>query len=95
MKVNDVSKVYGVYENKLLGNKQPYRVNVEPKSDKLSLSNDAKDYQAVMKGLKEASDIREDKVQEVSRRYEDKSYRPDYREVAAGLLNSGIIVNRR
>jgi len=95
MKVNDISKVFGVYENRMLGSRQPYKTSVGSKSDKLSLSNDAKDFQAVMRGLREASDIREDRVQDVLRKYEDQSYHPDYKEVAAELINSGVIINRK
>ena len=49
----------------------------------MSLSNGTKDFQALVKGLKEASDIRKDRVQEMSRNYGEQSCHPDYREVAA------------
>jgi len=95
MKVNDISKISGVYESKTLGNRQPYRAKAESKSDELSLSKDAKDFQAVMKGLREASDIREDRIREVSAKINDPGYRPDYMEMADRMLNSGILVSKK
>ena len=90
MKVNDVSKIIGVYENKIASGRQVQKAKTSYGSDKLSLSGDAKDFQAVMRGLKDVPDIREDKVAEVSKKYDDINYRPDYREVAEGLLSSGV-----
>ena len=93
MKINDISKIYGVYENKALVNRQALKSKPAAKLDKLSLSSDAKDFQAVMRGLKEAPDIREDRVQEISRKYENTGYYPDYKGVADSLLRSGILGN--
>ena len=90
MKVNDVSKIIGVYENKITGGRQAPKVKSSPGSDKLSLSSSAKDFQTVMRGLKDVPDVREDKVREVSQKYGDTNYNPDYREVAEGLLSSGV-----
>ena len=93
MKVNDISKVYGVYDNKTLNSRQAAKASPELGRDKLSLSSDAKDFQAVMRGLKDTPDIREDKVNEVIRKYDNPNYYPDYREVAEGLLSSGLFKN--
>ena len=90
MKINDISKVLGVYENKAVNSKPVARAKPALGKDKLSLSSDAKDFQAVMRGLKDAPDIREDKVREVSKKYENANYSPDFRGVAEGLLNSGV-----
>ena len=93
MKIGDISKIYGVYENKALMNRQVSKAKPASKLDKLSLSSDAKDFQSVMKGLKDTPDVREEKVQEVTRKYESPGYYPDYREVAEGLLRSGVLHN--
>ena len=93
MKIDGISKVYGLYESKAINNRQFTPTKASAGFDRLSLSSDAKDFQAVMKGLKESPDIREDRVQEVAKKYESANYFPDYREVAEGMLNSGIFRN--
>ena len=93
MKINDISKVYGVYESKPTISRQAPKTKAQSGFDKLSLSSDAKDFQAVMRGLKEAPDIREDKVREISEKYENSHRYPDYREVAGVMLNSGVFRN--
>ena len=90
MKINDISKIVGVYENKTLSSRQAPKAKLALGTDKLSLSSDARDFQAVMRGLKETPDVREEKVQELSKKYNDVNYSSDYKEVAEGLLNSGI-----
>jgi anti-sigma28 factor (negative regulator of flagellin synthesis) len=94
MKVFDVTKVYGVYEKQAGTEKRVSRTAFAPKSDKLSLSKDAKDFQAVMKGLKEAADTRADKVAEFSQKYEAGGYGADVREIAGSLLSSGLFARK-
>ena len=94
MKIVDVSQVYGVYEKPNVAGRAIHRAPVASKSDKLSLSKDAKDFQAVMRGLKEAADVRPEKVSELSLKYESGSYEPSTHDVAEGLLRSGVLFRR-
>ena len=94
MKVIDVSPVYGVYEKQSVVGKPVQRTSAASKSDKLSLSRDAKDFQAVMRGLKTAPDTRTEKVAELSQKYDSGSYVMDSRSAAEGLLRSGVLFRR-
>ena len=90
MKVDGISKVYGVYESVAVNNRHLLKTKAESKADKLSISSDGRDFQAVMRGLKEAPDIREDRVQELTKKFEDINYCPDYKGAADRMLNSGV-----
>ncbi|MDR1438677.1 MAG: flagellar biosynthesis anti-sigma factor FlgM [Clostridiales bacterium] len=94
MQVFDVTKVYGVYEKQPVGGKQVHRAPAAPKQDKLSLSGDAKDFQAVMRGLKDAPDIRADKVADLAGKYESGAYRAEPKDIAESLANSGLFSRR-
>ena len=94
MKIVDVSQVYGVYEKQGVAGRPVQRKPVVSKSDKLSLSKDAMDFQAVMRGLKEAPDIRTEKVAELSQKYENGTYEPDVQGAADGLLKSGLLLKQ-
>ena len=92
MKIVDVSQVYGVYEKQGIAGKPVQRKPVVSKSDKLSLSKDAMDFQAVMRGLKDAPDIRAEKVADLSQKYGNGDYEPDVQRAADGLLKSGLFL---
>ena len=94
MKVFDVSTVYGVYEKKTKINRPVQQSPSSSKLDKLSLSKDAKDYQLVMKGLKEVPDTRAEIVAELAQKYQSGNYSPDMKDVAEGILNSGLFSNK-
>ncbi|MDR3120873.1 MAG: flagellar biosynthesis anti-sigma factor FlgM [Clostridiales bacterium] len=88
--VSEVGKVYGIYDKQPVAGKSVHRAAAVPKADKLLLSRDAMDFQAVMKGLKNAPDVRADKVAEFGAKYEAGDYQADTRDVAESLFKSGL-----
>lgn len=95
MKIYDVSKVYGVYDIQPAKGRPVKNGAPAAKSDKLMLSRDAIDFQAVMKGLKEAPDVRAGKVAELSAKYEAGEHLADARDIAEALMRSGAVSKAR
>jgi anti-sigma28 factor (negative regulator of flagellin synthesis) len=91
MKIYDVTKIYGTYDKQPVAGKPARKAPASAKSDKLLLSRDAIDFQTVMKGLKEAPDIRAEKVAELSAKYESGRHLADTREIAEAMLKSGCL----
>lgn len=75
-------------------NKNVGRVNsvphIENKKDEVSISDRAKDYQIVMKALKNIPDIRNDKVDEIVKRYDSSTYNVNGNIVADKIIKSVI-----
>jgi negative regulator of flagellin synthesis FlgM len=69
-------KISGIYDRPKKVGKVDKSTNVESSKDGVSISKDAskiaKDYKTVMSSLKDVPDIREDKVQEISDKYQKK-----------------------
>jgi negative regulator of flagellin synthesis FlgM len=83
--VPKVSEVYGKHKN--VG-KTDKSSDVPSKKDVLSISNEAKDFQAIMKAVKEVPDIRTDKVNELKDKYESGNYNVNGKDIADKLLHS-------
>lgn len=80
----------GIYEK----SKQPVKVGKTPaatrKTDKISISNEARDYQLIMKSLKEIPDMRIEKVKELSEKYQSGNYNVKGNDIAEKILKSTI-----
>jgi negative regulator of flagellin synthesis FlgM len=63
---------------------------VESKKDMVSISNQAKDLQAVQKALKGVPDIRKDKVDTLLSAYEAGNYNVNGKDVADRIISSVI-----
>ncbi len=87
------TKVYGI-DNKA---KNIPRVDksssVTSSKDVVSISSNAKDFQTVLKTLRDVPDVRPEKVKELSEKYESGNYNVEGRTMAEKLLSS--TVNRR
>jgi negative regulator of flagellin synthesis FlgM len=94
MKVYEATKVYGIYESQPVSGKRAPQAQAASQKDKLSLSKDAVDFQTVLKGLKGAPDVREDKVSELSSKYESGEYAVDPKDLAESLYKSGLFTRR-
>jgi len=84
------SNVPGIYDNKNNIKKVDKTSGVSSKKDVVSISNQAKDFQTVMKALKDVPDIRQDKVNELAQRYDSGSYDVNGKDVADKILKSVI-----
>jgi negative regulator of flagellin synthesis FlgM len=66
----DIPKISGVYDKQKSIKKLDKSSETYAKHDAVSISNQAKDYQTVMKALRDVPDIRKDKVDELRDKYE-------------------------
>ena len=89
MKIYDVTKIYGVYETQPASGRPVKKTAALSKTDKLMLSKDAIDFQSVMKGLREAPDVRAAKVADLTAKYEAGEPLAETREIAEALIKSG------
>jgi hypothetical protein len=94
MQVFDVTKVYGIYDKQPVGGKSLYRAPAVPKQDKLSLSGDARDFQAVMRGLKDAPDVRAGKVADIAGKYASGGHQAEPAAIAEALAKSGLFARK-
>lgn len=83
-----IPKVSGVYDKPDKINKVDKANNVEGKKDAVSISNKAKDFQTVMKALKDVPDIRQEKLNELADRYDSGNYDVSGNDIADKVLNS-------
>jgi len=91
MKIYDVTKIYGIYETQPATRRTDKKSVSLSKTDDLLLSKDAIDFQSVLKGLKEAPDVRAAKVAEFSSKYEAGEHLADTRDIAEALIKSGVL----
>lgn len=80
-----VSEVYG--KNKGIS-KTEKTTGTTSKQDVVSISNEAKNFQTIMKAVKEAPDVREDKIKDLKDRYESGNYQVKGKDVAEKILDS-------
>ncbi|MCX7841762.1 MAG: flagellar biosynthesis anti-sigma factor FlgM [Clostridia bacterium] len=84
----EIPKVLGIYDKQKNTGKVDKTAAAASKKDLLSISSQAKDYQTVMKALKEVPDIRQDKVSELSGRYESGGYNAKGTDIADKIIKS-------
>jgi negative regulator of flagellin synthesis FlgM len=80
-----VSGVYGKHKNvrgidKISG--------VSSKKDVVSISGQAKDFQTVMKALRNVPDVREDKIRELNEKFYSGNYNVKGKDVAEHIVKS-------
>jgi negative regulator of flagellin synthesis FlgM len=57
------------------------------KSDKIEISESAKDFQVAMKALEETPDVRADKIAAIKKKITDGNYRPSAKDIAKKMLS--------
>mgnify|MGYP001220173117 CR=1 FL=1 len=82
-----VPEVYGKNKNISKAEKTS---GTTSKQDEVSISNEAKNFQTITKAVKEAPDVREDRIRELRDRYESGNYKVEGKDVAAKILESMI-----
>jgi len=90
MRIGDISGISGIYDKQKNFNKVERPSAVASKKDVVSISNKAKDFQTVMKALKENPDIRQDKVNEFTQKYETGTYNVTGGEIADRIIGSSF-----
>lgn len=86
----DVSRITGVYEQQKNVGKVNKSGSVAAKKDVLSISSQAKDFQTVLKGLKDVPDIRQSKINELSEKYETGKYDIDGKDIVDKVIKTAF-----
>lgn len=84
----DIPKITGVYEKQKSVGKIEKSSAVSSKKDIVSISNQAKDFQTVQKALKNVPDIRQNRVNELTVKYESGQYNANGRDIAESIIKS-------
>jgi len=94
MKISgEVPKVLSVYNTQKNMNRVAESSEKSFKKDGVSISSKAKDFQTVLKALKDVPDIRQAKVTEFSDKYSTQKYNVSSKDMADKILNS--VVDRK
>lgn len=86
----NIPGISGIYDKQKKIGRTDKTSTIASKKDAVSISNQAKDFQTVMKALKNVPDMRMDKVEELSVKYEAGSYNVNGRDVADRIIKSII-----
>lgn len=84
----EMPKITGVYGSQKNINKVGKAGSVTSKKDVLSISSEAKDFQAVFRALREVPDIRTEKVDDIVGRIETGQYDVRGRDIAERVIRS-------
>lgn len=84
----DVPKVSGVYDKQKHLRKVEGAEKVVSRKDAVSISGPAKDYQTVMKALKDVPEIRQEKIGKLVDEYEAGTLDIDGKQTAEKILKS-------
>jgi negative regulator of flagellin synthesis FlgM len=82
----DNPRVFGVYNQTTPVGKVKKHESVASRKDEYKVSSQARDYQSVMKALRNIPDIRQDKVNEISGKIEAGSYKVQARDVSDKII---------
>ncbi|MDR2899820.1 MAG: flagellar biosynthesis anti-sigma factor FlgM [Clostridiales bacterium] len=88
MKVSSIANAYEVYQTRVVRGADRLS-RAQEKRDMAVLSSHAKDYQMAAKAVRNAPEIRADKIREIQKRIESGSYNVSSSDVAGKML--GII----
>lgn len=84
----EVPKVSEVYNKQNRINKINKSQGVKGSKDIVSISGQAKDFQTVLKALRETPDIRQEKVNELTQKYQSGTYAVEGKEIADKILKN-------
>jgi negative regulator of flagellin synthesis FlgM len=89
MKIWDgIPRIQGIYDRQKTVNKVESTSPVSSKKDVVSISGQAKDYQIIMKALENVPDVRQEKIDQIIKKYNSGNYGVDGREVADKMIKS-------
>ncbi|NLG89100.1 MAG: flagellar biosynthesis anti-sigma factor FlgM [Clostridiaceae bacterium] len=86
-------KVFGVYNKQNPIDKIQKNNIVSSGKDEYKISEQAKEYQIVMKALAKIPDIREDKVKEISAKIESGEYRVEAEDISDKIIR--MLINEK
>ncbi len=83
----DSPKVFGIYNKQNQVGKTQSKGFVASGKDEYVVSNQAKDFQTIMKALAGVPDIREDKVQKISAQIQSGEYNVEARDISEKIVS--------
>lgn len=86
----EIPKILGVSNRQKNVGKVDKTSGVASKKDVVSISNQAKDFQTINRALRDVPDIRQERVNELSKRYESGKYDVSGKDVADKIVNSAF-----
>lgn len=86
----EVPRVPGIYNKNMKTGKIDKAPQTASKKDVLSISDTAKDYQAVIRALKNVPDIRQDKINKLIGDYQSGNYDVRGKDIAEKIIKSII-----
>ncbi|MDP4094778.1 MAG: flagellar biosynthesis anti-sigma factor FlgM [Bacillota bacterium] len=89
----DIPRISGIYDKQKSTGRIEKTSGVAPKKDVVSISNNAKDFQTALKAVKDVPDMRTDKVNELSEKYEAGNYDVSGKDIADKIVTS--VFNRQ
>ncbi len=84
----EIPKITGTYDKFKSPNRVGSTSAVSSRMDVVSISSQAKDFQTVLKTLKDVPDIRQARVSEISSSYESGNYSVDGSDIADSILKN-------
>ncbi len=84
----DIPKVQGIYNKQKRVEKPGKAGKTGSTGDVVSISGKAKDFQTVLKALKNVPDVRTEKVNELSSKYRSGSYDTSGKDIADKIIDS-------
>lgn len=86
----NIQKALEVYNNASSKTMKRAKINKTQKRDNLILSDNAKNFSAILNKLKEIEDIRYDKVQEIKDKVDKGTYKINSEKIADKIIESSI-----
>lgn len=84
----DIPKVSGIYGNVSKVDRTSNLGKVASKKDELTISGAAKDFNVVIKALRDVPDVREDRVNEILQKMESGNYSVSSSDIADKMLQT-------
>lgn len=84
----EIPKILGVYDKRRNVDRVERTSAINAKKDIVSISGQAKDYQIVMKALKDVPDVRQEKIDKITEKFNSGDYGVNGRVVADKLVKS-------
>lgn len=83
----EIPKILGVYDKTKNVSKVEKSDVVSGKKDDISISGSGRDFQSVMKALKDVPDVRQDLINNLSEKYESGSYDVNASNIANNIVS--------
>lgn len=92
MKVNNISGPMGAYQKSGVRRVAPTQETPRgSKSDGVELSKEAQQVLALREKLGQVPEVRQERIEELRKQIAAGTYRPDAKEVASRMLQSGVL----